>query len=45
MAQYKCFHCGKKITSSILDKRFVCPNCGSRVFYKPRTKVKAIKAI
>lgn len=45
MAQYKCFNCGKKITSSTLEKRFVCPSCGSRIFYKPRTKMKTIKAI
>lgn len=45
MAAYKCFSCGKKITSNTLDKRFVCVNCGSRIFYKPRTKMKTVKAI
>lgn len=45
MATYKCFHCGKKITSNNLEKRFVCPACGSRIFYKPRTKEKIVKAI
>ena len=45
MATYKCFNCGKKITSSALEKRFVCPNCGSRIFFKPRIKMKTVKAI
>jgi len=45
MATYKCFECGDKISSVALDMRFVCPNCGSRIFYKPRTKIKIVKAI
>jgi len=45
MATYKCFKCEKKITASALEKRFVCPNCGSKIFYKPRTKVKKVKAV
>jgi DNA-directed RNA polymerase subunit RPC12/RpoP len=45
MAQYKCFHCGKAITSKILEKRFVCPNCGSKIFYKPRTHIVKLKAV
>jgi len=45
MAQYKCFHCGKSITSKILEKRFVCPHCGSKIFYKPRTHVVKVKAV
>ncbi|MFZ5954967.1 MAG: DNA-directed RNA polymerase subunit P [Nanoarchaeota archaeon] len=45
MAMYKCFNCKKKINSSSLDKRFVCPNCGSRIFYKPRSKMQTVKAI
>ncbi|MCK5624687.1 DNA-directed RNA polymerase subunit P [Candidatus Pacearchaeota archaeon] len=44
MANYKCFKCGKKITSTNLDKRFVCSSCGSKIFYKPRNKVKKVKA-
>jgi len=44
MANYKCFKCGKKLSSKDLDKRFICPNCGSKIFFKPRTKVKTIKA-
>ncbi|MFH1451687.1 MAG: DNA-directed RNA polymerase subunit P [archaeon] len=44
MTQYKCFNCGSKIKSEDLDKRFVCPNCGSRIFFKPRTKMKTVKS-
>jgi len=44
MAEYKCFKCGKKNDSGDLKKRFVCPGCGSKVFFKPRTKVKTVKA-
>ncbi|MGC9309149.1 MAG: DNA-directed RNA polymerase subunit P [Candidatus Nanoarchaeia archaeon] len=43
MAIYKCFKCGKKIKSDDLTRRFVCPECGSRIFYKPRTKLKNVK--
>jgi len=45
MASYKCFDCKKKISSKNLEKRFVCPECGSRIFYKARSKMKTIKAI
>jgi DNA-directed RNA polymerase subunit RPC12/RpoP len=44
MVDYKCFNCGKKITHTALEKRFVCPKCGKKIFYKPRTKIKIIKA-
>lgn len=43
MTTYKCFKCGKKIKSEALDKRFVCPDCGCKIFFKPRTKSKTIK--
>lgn len=43
MPVYKCFKCEKKLTSANLEKRFVCPYCGSKIFYKPRTKIKKIK--
>ncbi|RMD66583.1 DNA-directed RNA polymerase subunit P [Candidatus Pacearchaeota archaeon] len=45
MAQYKCFKCGKAISSKSLEKRFICPNCGSRIFYKPRNKITKLKAV
>ena len=45
MPTYKCFKCEKKISSKTLEKRFVCPHCGSKIFYKPRTKVKKVKAV
>ena len=35
MVTYKCFKCGKSITDKNLEKRFVCPSCGSKIFYKP----------
>ncbi|MBI2044484.1 DNA-directed RNA polymerase subunit P [Candidatus Pacearchaeota archaeon] len=41
---YKCFKCGKKIPTVNLEKRFVCQYCGSKIFFKPRTRVKKIKA-
>lgn len=44
MTTYKCFKCEKSITSKSLEKRFVCPYCGSKIFFKPRTKVKKVKA-
>lgn len=44
MAEYKCFDCGKKISTAEIKKRFICPNCNSRIFYKPRDKVKTVKA-
>jgi len=28
MPAYKCFKCEKKITTTNLGKRFVCPHCG-----------------
>src|SRR3989339_891705 len=40
MTEYKCVECRKKIQSEELSKRFVCPQCGSKIFFKPRTKVK-----
>ncbi|MEK7121732.1 MAG: DNA-directed RNA polymerase subunit P [Patescibacteria group bacterium] len=45
MAQYKCFKCGKALSSKILEKRFVCPGCGSKIFYKPRMQIVKVKAI
>lgn len=44
MAEYKCFKCGKAISSKKLDKRFTCPHCNSKIFYKPRSAVVKIKA-
>ncbi len=35
--------CGNKVKEEELDKRFVCPECGSKIFFKPRKKVKKIK--
>jgi len=44
MATYKCFKCGKKISNKNLQQRFVCPNCGSKIFYKPRIHITKVKA-
>lgn len=45
MTTYKCFKCGKKVKDTDLQKRFVCPGCGAKIFFKPRTQVKKVKAI
>ena len=45
MAQYKCLKCEKPISSKMLDKRFVCPSCGSKIFYKPRSQIVKVKAV
>jgi len=45
MVNYKCFYCGKQISNKNLEKRFVCPDCGSKVFFKPRKKEATIKAV
>ncbi|MBU1136251.1 MAG: DNA-directed RNA polymerase subunit P [Nanoarchaeota archaeon] len=45
MAVYKCFKCGKKISNKILEKRFTCPNCNGKIFYKPRVHSTKIKAV
>ncbi|MFB6246839.1 MAG: DNA-directed RNA polymerase subunit P [Candidatus Pacearchaeota archaeon] len=42
--QYKCFKCGKKVEQEELQKRMTCPECGSKIFHKERTKVRRIKA-
>lgn len=44
MAQYKCFRCGKQISDKNLDKRFTCPHCNGKIFFKPRKAVTKIKA-
>ncbi|MBI2630317.1 DNA-directed RNA polymerase subunit P [Candidatus Pacearchaeota archaeon] len=44
MAIYKCFRCGKQTSSKNLEKRFSCPSCNSKVFYKPRKSLTKVKA-
>ena len=44
MATYKCFNCGKQVTHKSLEKRFTCPVCGSKIFFKPRKSIAKIKA-
>ncbi|MFC1685978.1 DNA-directed RNA polymerase subunit P [Nanoarchaeota archaeon] len=45
MTTYKCFYCGKQTSHKSLEKRFTCPACGSKVFFKPRKKQVKIKAV
>lgn len=45
MANYKCFKCGKQITNKNLEKRFACPSCNSKIFFKPRKSAAKIKAV
>ncbi|MEM4214954.1 MAG: DNA-directed RNA polymerase subunit P [Candidatus Pacearchaeota archaeon] len=45
MVTYKCFFCGKQLSLKSLESRFSCPYCGSKIFFKPRTVVKKVKAI
>ncbi|MEX0920995.1 MAG: DNA-directed RNA polymerase subunit P [Candidatus Pacearchaeota archaeon] len=44
MPTYKCFKCEKKIKNEKLKKRFVCPHCGGKIFYKLRKGTKKVKA-
>lgn len=43
MVTYKCMNCEKEIEKDELDKRFICPECGGKIFFKPRKKVKKLK--
>lgn len=46
MTNYKCFFCGKQLAPKMSVKgKLVCQYCGSRVFFKPRTSIKKVKAI
>jgi len=45
MAQYKCLQCGKPISSKVLEKRFKCPHCDSKIFFKPRAQIVKLKAV
>jgi DNA-directed RNA polymerase subunit RPC12/RpoP len=45
MVNYKCFSCGKQLAHKSLEKRFICPKCGGRIFFKPREKIVKIKAV
>lgn len=44
MAVYKCFKCGKQISNKALEKRFTCPGCNSKIFFKPRKDITKVKA-
>ncbi len=44
MAEYKCFDCGKTIPQNLIRRRVRCPYCGSKILYKPRTRITRVKA-
>ena len=44
MAEYKCLDCNKKVSQDYLKKRIRCPYCGSKMLFKPRTRITNIKA-
>ncbi len=44
MAEYKCFHCNKKVGDEYARKRVRCPYCGSKMLFKPRTVARKLKA-
>lgn len=44
MVEYKCFDCGKKVSTDYLRKRVRCPYCGSKMLYKTRTTSTNVKA-
>ncbi len=42
---YKCFECGKEIDTKSIERRIICPYCGSRLIQKARPEVlKKVKA-
>ena len=45
MVTYKCFHCGKSLGDKAIEKRFQCPHCNSKIFYKPRKVITKVKAL
>ncbi|MBR9677466.1 DNA-directed RNA polymerase subunit P [Candidatus Woesearchaeota archaeon] len=44
MAVYKCFHCNKEVSMDYLRKKVRCPYCGSKMLFKPRTRVTKVLA-
>jgi len=42
---YKCFQCKKEIDANLVQRRIICPYCGSRILTKTRpTVIKRVKA-
>ena len=42
---YKCFNCKREIESKLIERRVICPYCGSRIITKSRpTVIKKVKA-
>ena len=44
MAEYKCFDCNKRGAVDYLRKRIRCPDCGSKILFKPRSVATTVKA-
>jgi len=45
MAEYKCFECNKSVPANLIRRRVRCPYFGSKILYKPRTRITHVKAI
>ena len=41
---YKCFYCNKEVPENMIKRRINCPFCGSKILFKPRTRVTKVKA-
>lgn len=42
---YKCFNCQKNLSAKDIEKRIICPYCGSRTILKTRPEtLKKVKA-
>ena len=44
MPAYKCFQCGKSIKQDYVKKKIRCPYCGSKLIFKPRSRIMDVKA-
>ncbi|MFT4309814.1 MAG: DNA-directed RNA polymerase subunit P [Candidatus Woesearchaeota archaeon] len=45
MADYKCFECSKQVPSNLVRRRVRCPYCGSKILFKPRTRITKVTAL
>lgn len=45
MADYRCFDCLKAVPGNLVRRRVRCPYCGSKILYKPRTRITHVKAV
>ncbi len=43
---YKCFNCKDEIPEKLIERRIICPSCGSRILIKTRPEIiKKVKAL